>query len=68
MMAVDRSAVVTGAGQGIGRAVVDRLISDGWHCIGVERDPGLAALLEQDIGDRGAVERRQAQSQRFLVQ
>ena len=43
---MDRSVVVTGAGQGIGRACFDRLLADGWFVVGIEVDEELAAQVE----------------------
>jgi NAD(P)-dependent dehydrogenase (short-subunit alcohol dehydrogenase family) len=34
-----RSAVVTGAASGIGRAIVSRLLADGWRVVGLDRTP-----------------------------
>jgi NAD(P)-dependent dehydrogenase (short-subunit alcohol dehydrogenase family) len=34
-----RSYVVTGGGRGVGRAIVERLLSDGYNVVVVERDP-----------------------------
>jgi NAD(P)-dependent dehydrogenase (short-subunit alcohol dehydrogenase family) len=48
-----RSAVVTGAGGGIGRAILDRLITDGWHVVGIEIDTGSAAELSSALGASG---------------
>ncbi len=50
---MSRSVVVTGAGQGIGRATVQRLIDDGWYAVGLERDTRHAATLARTIGDQG---------------
>jgi NAD(P)-dependent dehydrogenase (short-subunit alcohol dehydrogenase family) len=44
------SAVVTGVGQGIGRAIARRLIADGWRVVGVEVAPELARDAEDELG------------------
>ena len=54
---MERSVVVTGAGQGIGRACFDRLLADGWFVVGIEVDEELAAQAEAAAGGRGAVVR-----------
>lgn len=55
MTQADRSAVVTGAGAGIGRGIADRLVSDGWYVVGVELSPGSAADAQTAWGGRGSV-------------
>jgi NAD(P)-dependent dehydrogenase (short-subunit alcohol dehydrogenase family) len=40
-----RSAIVTGAGRGIGRATAVALSRDGWLVVGIEMDPSTAADL-----------------------
>ena len=57
---MDRSVVVTGAGQGIGRACFDRLLADGWFVVGIEVDADLAEHPEAADGGRGAVVRGDA--------
>lgn len=44
-----RSAIVTGAAVGIGRATADLLIADGWQVVGIDRTPGTD--LTGDAGD-----------------
>jgi NAD(P)-dependent dehydrogenase (short-subunit alcohol dehydrogenase family) len=49
-----KSAIVTGAAAGIGRATVERLAADGWRVVGIDRtDVSLegAELLVGDAGD-----------------
>jgi NAD(P)-dependent dehydrogenase (short-subunit alcohol dehydrogenase family) len=50
-----RAAVVTGAANGIGRAVAARLAADGWSVIGVDRDEAGLASLRDESGCRPVV-------------
>jgi glucose 1-dehydrogenase len=47
----DRSVVVTGCGQGIGRAIFDRLLLDGYAVVGIEKDhesvQGLMGMIDE---------------------
>ncbi len=49
------SAVVTGCGTGIGRAIFDRLLANGWLVVGLEIQPELAEAARRHAGDRGGV-------------
>ena len=61
------SVVVTGCGTGIGRAIFERLIADGWAVVGLELDAARAADARAsrvprmsssgDAGDRGDLRR-----------
>ena len=52
---MSRSVVVTGAGTGIGRAIFDRLLADGWNVVGLDLHPDRAARASAAAGDRGDV-------------
>ena len=62
-MTAGRTALVTGAGSGIGYACVDRLLAAGHRVVGVdlragrmaERAADLQAVVEVDVADAGAV-------------
>jgi NAD(P)-dependent dehydrogenase (short-subunit alcohol dehydrogenase family) len=47
--------VVTGAAGGIGRAVVDELVSEGWHVVAIDANPEVRSLtgprVEAQVGD-----------------
>ena len=44
------TAVVTGAGQGLGRAISKRLTADGHHIVAVDQDPQTAAATADMLG------------------
>jgi NAD(P)-dependent dehydrogenase (short-subunit alcohol dehydrogenase family) len=50
-----RSAVVTGCGAGLGRAILGRLVAEGWVVVGIEIEPDAAASSLAAVGDRGDV-------------
>lgn len=52
-MVEGRSVVVTGAGAGIGRGILERLAADGWSVVGVELSPEAAADAEHWLAARG---------------
>lgn len=59
MRSPGRSAVVTGSGQGLGRAILERLAADGWAVVGVEIDPASATDADAWLragGYRGEVQ------------
>jgi len=50
-----RSAVVTGCGQGIGRATFERLLAAGYEMVGIEANETLANEARERVGARGDV-------------
>jgi NAD(P)-dependent dehydrogenase (short-subunit alcohol dehydrogenase family) len=48
-------ALVTGAGSGLGRAIVDRFLAEGARVGVLEKNAEKAANLKRELGDRVAV-------------
>ena len=49
---MSKSVVITGAGTGIGRAIFDRLLADGWYVVGLDMNKDLAASAAEAAGAR----------------
>ena len=52
MAAEDRTALVTGAASGIGRAITQRLVRDGYRVVAADIDTARLAELAGELGDR----------------
>jgi NAD(P)-dependent dehydrogenase (short-subunit alcohol dehydrogenase family) len=50
-MAGQRTAIVTGAASGIGRATAERLIRDGWRVVGIDIRDGMPDSVTAIVGD-----------------
>ncbi len=49
-IAPERTALVTGASRGIGRALTQSLVADGWRVVALARDRGLLGELRDELG------------------
>lgn len=54
------AAVVTGAGNGIGRAIVERLLQEGMRVVGADIEPESLERLRAELGEAGQIETVQA--------
>jgi NAD(P)-dependent dehydrogenase (short-subunit alcohol dehydrogenase family) len=52
---MEKSVVVTGCGTGIGRAIFNYLLNEGWAVVGIEVQEGLAEDARAQAGEQGDV-------------
>jgi len=52
---MERSVVVTGCGSGIGKAIMDRVVTEGYYAVGIERNSESSARLKDELGTSGTV-------------
>jgi glucose 1-dehydrogenase len=50
---MSKSVVITGAGTGIGRAIFDRLLADGWYVVGLDMNQEFVQRAVEAAGDKG---------------
>ncbi|MEJ7803412.1 MAG: SDR family oxidoreductase [Candidatus Limnocylindria bacterium] len=53
MTDTSKTAIITGAAAGIGRATAERLVADGWRIIGIDRTDASVDGVELLVGDAG---------------
>lgn len=51
--APQRTAIITGAAAGIGRATASRVVADGWRVVGIDRTDDAARGVDLVVGDCG---------------
>jgi NAD(P)-dependent dehydrogenase (short-subunit alcohol dehydrogenase family) len=50
-MTEPRTAIVTGAASGIGRATTERLLRDGWRVVGIDLQDSMPSDVTAVVGD-----------------
>ena len=48
---MDKSVVVSGVGSGIGRAILGKLVAEGYFVVGIEINPDSATSVQKEFKD-----------------